>query len=665
MTSTTNLLTEDQIKQERLRSMASTFARANSTLTGYDVSVEVTATNMIASPAYSLQRAVYLNTPFIGSLDTTDDIVKVTGLNFHELSHVMFTPGPSTALIMTIRQKALFKYFNMLEDQRIESLMTALYPSMRPYFTMAILKYIASPNSHRALGTAHALTYGRKYLPTDIRNVLRDRWVSPENRDELEDIIDRFRCLNLNKRGLDVNAVVTLIQRYANLVNGHGHPPLDPHGHNQRDVTAQPGADTPTGEKQESSDATERAIERIEESKPEDEDEGDGGQGGDTDTDDDSDSDADGGDSDATDDTDDDDGEDGSGKGSDDGEDSDDAADADGGGKGGDSDEDGDSDSDSDSDGDSASESSDGGSGAGSHTSDQDIRDMAKQALDKALSNPEVIADAKRKEAAIKTSNGQVPALPDTGKQASLGKVQADYLFAQVGFKRELSKLWADFDPGWDSHKSSGRINLKRAMTGEPIDTVFDQWNEGKQDASSLEVVLLADISGSMRLQMDSLSQSMWVIKSAVESIGGSVTVINFHTQAETAYSKKEKALRNQYRVFSATGGTSPGGALNQARMIFHYSQMKHKILLVLTDGRWSPMSLDVNNKSMKDIAGAGITTGLVYLGMDTKYLSQSHMDTDHFQQNTRHYAQVFAGVNEAKGLVTFAKKIVLQAMQN
>lgn len=649
-----SLLTQDQIKAERLRAMARVFGKADSILFGERISCSIVDEPHIKAPGYSTGADIMLNLPNIGAVETTDDIIKVTGLNFHELAHCMFTPRSDTDLVQVVKRRLQYATFNMLEDQRIESMLAAMYPAIEPYFTMTVMKYIASERS--GWDMAHLLTYGRRYLPAEVRAQLAARFKFQNLRAELEALIDEYRVAVFprdDKRGLEI------VSRVHELINGQ--VPQDPYGHG---IPGRP--DISEGEAPEDDqDAGAQWIEYRDEEQEEAEDDNNAdaddadGSGSDSD-DDDADGNGNGG-GDASDD-DSDDGDQGEGGTGGDKMDSDD-----GEGAGTESDRDDDSDKSKGDgkgrgcEGEGVSTPPGGGVGDGDGrdvppVTDKALEDMLEEAAKAAASRPEVQADAKAKEASMKNEAGQIPDL-DTADYSEKDAMP-DFMFASNAFKKELSKLWVDSDPGWHTHRASGRVNVQRAMRGGDLDTVFDSWNEGKNDATSIELVILFDHSGSMNHLMVQASQSLWAIKRAVESIGGDVTVIGFTTDAVTMYDKRTKVNNTRFRQFWARGLTNPRRALDQARMIFHYSKKVHKICLFITDGLWS--APEENDATIEELHKHGIMTALGFISQYPMDLGS--MDPLTFKAYT-HGVQSYASLVGADGLIDLAKAIVKKGM--
>jgi hypothetical protein len=695
------LIDKAAMEQERLRSLARTFARANTTLTGRRVTVECKVEDRVKAPAYSIGDQIVLNLAHIGSIDTTDDIIKVTGLDFHELAHAEYTPRKGSFIVQQVQRNNAWQTFNLLEDQRIESLLVAKYTSLKPYFVMAVMEYIAKPGSD--LSTAHALTHGRRYLPVVVRQAIRAKFQHPNILKEMEGIIDDYRKIVYP---MDNNAGLDLVLRMDRLLQSNVQRPIDdPHGHSTKSRPDGEGEAKPGQAQQQESKQIQAQKQREKQDKKEGKDDEDylpqdhasGGDDDDDEWDEDGDDGTDDGDDtddhgDASDDDEADSEDEGAGdpegaesEDSDDGEGDESAHDGTGDGDGdgdADSDDGGSGDSGRQGDGDGSDDGVDGEStpgdtdsdtdaaGSSNHRGDpsllddDDLRDLAQDIAQRAANRPEVQADARTKKEAIKRINGELPAIDS--QHYSSAAAEADYMIVSNQFKRELMKVWADADPGWKQHKASGRVNVQRAMRGGEIDTLFDQWDEGNNDATDIELIVLFDYSYSMNRQMKKASQALWAIKRAVESIGGDVTVIGYSDGATLFYDKMHKAKARTYRLFGADSGTDPQEALDQARLMMHYSKKKHRIVLFLTDGSWDrhyggPLSV-THEQQIEQLKAHGVITALAYLGRVTEDSIEDMTDDE--KMSLFHGVHTYAPIHDPKGLVTLAKGIVKMAMQ-
>ena len=110
-----------EIKRSRLSKLASIFARTNSVLTGKRINVYVTDNSSIQAPAYSSTHEVWLNANAIADDFTAKGLISLQGLDFHELSHLRFTPRNAHALPTWVKENNYWQAFNALEDMRIRS----------------------------------------------------------------------------------------------------------------------------------------------------------------------------------------------------------------------------------------------------------------------------------------------------------------------------------------------------------------------------------------------------------------------------------------------------------------------------------------------------------------------------------------------------------------
>ena len=119
-----------ELKKARLSKLASIFARTNSVLTSKRISVSVVDNESVKAPAYSSTHEVWLNSSHIKDDFSARSLISLNGLDFHELSHLRFTPRNAHALPTWVKENDLWQAFNALEDMRIENLMVAQLPSV-------------------------------------------------------------------------------------------------------------------------------------------------------------------------------------------------------------------------------------------------------------------------------------------------------------------------------------------------------------------------------------------------------------------------------------------------------------------------------------------------------------------------------------------------------
>jgi hypothetical protein len=81
------------------------------------------------APAWSGASTVTFNSRVIGDLNDAKSIAGVKGLDLHEISHILYTSREGSEIFDFVSDNNYFMAYNALEDQRIETLFTAKYPS--------------------------------------------------------------------------------------------------------------------------------------------------------------------------------------------------------------------------------------------------------------------------------------------------------------------------------------------------------------------------------------------------------------------------------------------------------------------------------------------------------------------------------------------------------
>ena len=102
------------------------------------------------------------------------------------------------------------------------------------------------------------------------------------------------------------------------------------------------------------------------------------------------------------------------------------------------------------------------------------------------------------------------------------------------GLAREVSDVLAeirdDNEAAWIRRTDTGRFNVGRWATDPDwdADDVFDEFQAGAMDASSLDCVLVLDVSGSMSSDIFTLGEATWAIRTAIDKVEGDCTVDRF-----------------------------------------------------------------------------------------------------------------------------------------
>jgi hypothetical protein len=587
--------------------------RFASIITRKDLTVTLVRDTHIPAPAWSTGDSISFHEGRIaGNLHTAEGVMSLKGLTCHEVSHILYTPRAGSNIALWVADEGLHSYWNMLEDMRIERLLTGRFGrAVVPWLTATIAQHLLS--EPEAVKSAFPLIHGRTYLPLELRVAVREAFVAQSVVRELASVIDEYVRLVFPR---DVETAKALIIRYRDLLKQAGQEANQPEpdgkcgsGSEGFDSSSRPATQKEQERDQQKADKQgDKSDDIPEPSEPVDgDDEGDQptddgegqGEGSDTDGDD-----TDGGDGDST--------EEGDQSGNQPGKG---AGDQPGDGKG-----EGSGDSQSDDDGQqSDAESSDGapvngkgGSGAGgAGDSEPDLEDLLESILDDIAKDfAESIHDTLVEIAGGAELEGNGNAAP---QQAPFNEFEPslDARLASNAFGRELEDLQTQFDPGWERETASGKLNVGRYLRGADIDESFDRWQSGRDDAVDIECVIVLDRSGSMSDRMRVAMESMWAIKRALDTIGASTTVVLYGSATSVLYGAHDEAT-STVRGVSAGGGTYPVDAVQHAVNVLAQSDRKVKLLLNITDGAWE-RGADAD-ELIATARRAGVVTALAYI---------------------------------------------------
>lgn len=657
------MLSTNQAHSERLNSMAHAYQMGMRIIANEDIVVCAENHPHMGAAAWTDGIKITLNSSKIDAVDATN-VERMRGVNLHEMAHVLFSPRAGSRLMVWVQDHGFMQEFNILEDQRIETFLTRMYPATAPWLTTAISRWVLNGGDPE---TGYSFVRGRKYLPGKLRGALRANFSRQDLLPRLDAIVDEYRELVFPS---DYTRAMVLIQEWADLFaditppsSGGSQP--DPNGHSDRPQGPMTEGH-PKGESKQQHAADKAGNEEDEVPPPA----SDTGKQQDTSpdeqSDDESDSDADGAPGD---------------------EQSDDLGDEEDSTPGGKSDDMSDGDSgDAQSSPESGSETrnpasepsstpgtpsseSESGQGEPSGTSAsgagsssgmlQDLMDIAQEVLDNVLDSAEVQDDIRRTLKQIKSAGGS-----DIIEKAIDWKHQSpdpDYAALLRSLRRSIDRLIQKADPGWDRRQSSGKLNASRWYRDRDIDSAFDMWDEGIGDAFDLEVVIMVDESGSMGSHMRKVLNSMWVIKRAFDKAHVSTTVITFSDQSRILYHRKDKA-EGQIRYTFSGAGTNPAGGLAQAARIFSRSDKSQKILLIFTDGEWTgyhtdPAADGVSGEVYIDRMNAGgVTTALGFINTSTLPQTNRTIDGHHC---------VLKGEVTTQTLVPFMSSVITSSIQS
>jgi len=646
---------KDSLKRTRISSLAGVFAKTLSVLTTHKISVNVVDRKDMGSPAWSSTKEVWLNLNSIVDDFTPRSITSLNGLSFHELGHLRYTPRNGSRLVKLIQDsddsKRLWQSFNSLEDSRIELLLTGWLPSIKSWLTATMVDYLLSDDE--AITRAFPLVYGRKYLPLELRQLASDKFIKPEIQQDLADVIDEYNSLVLTGNDEYTDHAFTLIKRFADLLdelpplpqspNGNGEGEgegegttviirvRNPHGHDSRPTEGYESSSNRPASKAEQErnrqQAKRNVVEVIIDTTPKEET-----------------------------------------------KEEDSSADSAGATEGknpstpqpqskedsfGDVFDDVFDDSDFDSESDNTppqskpSQGKKAGTEAGNTGSNQQVTDTLNDILS------DVVDSLAKEINSIANQIGVNPELSSgnatTPDKANYKEVRVpDELYALAkGFGVELERLKADFDPAWLNGERSGKLNANRYLRGDDLDSVFDEWSEGRDNVTEIEAVILLDRSGSMDGQnADNAYKSMWSIKKALERVEARTTVVTFDSRTNLLYGADEKA-GTTIRDSGADGGTNPENAILYAKKVLADSEKPIKILFMITDGSWNT---DKGEKAIVEMKNAGVLTcqALITGGYEVNAEQLNHY---------RHEFELMTSIKSAKDILILGKELVRLAI--
>ena len=636
---------EDQLRALRLGIVSRIYQGADRILTGDPIVVNVVEEG--PAPSWSDGATITLNAAMIDSMDL-ETITQINGLNYHELSHHLYTPRRGTPLVQWVIEEDCFMAFNVLEDQRIDSLLCARYPSIMPYLTAAVLRYLA--DSPREAEVAYVAVRGRRYLPVEIRKAFRDLFYKPELLPDIIRIVDEYRTLAFPR---DYNRAKELIKEFHDKIIdkldrplsggisqcGHRAPIVKgrPDPGKQQEKDAQRAKGNGNAEPELTQEQLEELIEASQEQNVMN-------QGGNVTEPDDQ--------ADAT-------------------EESEEAK----------ASETKPSEQEQDGKPEGARDrkreviNSTPKVGKGHMKSDgglpDDIHLTIQNALNDIYNRKDVMMDVKRKQRII-INGGKDDDYEETGRSGNYSTVTVPQseIITYRKFAKELQRLRDDAEPSWQKEMPSGRLAVQRLMRkGEvDIETAFDRWTE-QDDSCNIEAVICIDRSGSMTSNRNDERASLasWVIKRALESIGAPVTVYAFDDQTEVAYSRNEQAHSTQFKFINGSGGTDPYESLVMAEKVLVSSQRTNKMLFIVTDGVFNA---DKNDEIIERISKRGILTCMVLI-MRTKeyedataYNRQALEAGGRARWEFRHNAEIFGQVESGRDLLALARTVVLGAIK-
>lgn len=624
----------EELKRQKLERFTQFFGRVNSAFTFRKVTVKI-EDSPLQAPAWSTASEVTFNSRMIEELDSARAIAGIKGLDLHEISHILYTSREGSELFDYVRENKFFMAYNCLEDARIEFLFTSKYPSTIDWFTSTILIHFV--DKPEAFNTSYPLLCGRRYLPVELRARSRNAYPHQHLVDDISDVVTQYRSLLFPA---DTEKGKELIAKFHDLLqqagdggeggNGEGEGGTgtgkirvssgagegdtvvrisDPFGHGSR---PHEGLETSAQSRPQPARKQANDLKRALENDSVDEKEIAQALKDktviDVDINDIEFDDAD------------------------------------------------DSDSDADTSGDSDSDSNNSGDSTGGDSAGDSAGDIVNTLIDNLLED--ILNDAdnvKELNDTLRQLGGATSLSTNKSKEPKLNHYNpitpdADTFHASLAFGRELERLRATFDPAWDKYQSQGRIDAHRYLRGDDLDTIFDQWNEGREDATEIECVIALDISGSMSgSKATNAYRAMYAIKRALDKIDANCTVITFHDSTNVLYRAKDKAGA-QIRDAGTGGGTVATDAITYATKLLAETEKPVRLFVAITDGEWSG-DQTLNHEAIKRMNDAGVLTSLAFIPYDDSPIA--------FDENNSHHCEIRSVVRNPIDLIGLVRSIV------
>jgi Mg-chelatase subunit ChlD len=600
------------------------------------------------APAWTDFSEVFLNSGSLPGTRTLREVATWAGATYHELGHIIFSPRPSSSLWelvqrLSVVRPSAFNTLNLVEDQRQERAMVDRFSPLRGYFSAVVVELILRDGD---VSESWPLITGRTYLPAETRRMVRDAWVKTHGETSatrVASLVGEFQSLR-DPGETDSARAAEIVRELDEVLSealGSETPPGgcgSPADQRPGTPAPSPDSDSPTAESEDESLSSPSPDEDSDEDSDEDGDsEGDSGEG---DSEEDSDEDSEGAS----------DGEGDSEEDSDSDSDSSSPTDSDE-----DSDEDGE-----DEDSDSASDSAGTSSSDEDSSSDEELREALSEAVSEVLSSEDIAEELRDLAEGIDSGpGGERERVSDLRQATPTNSART----AREELSESLRDLRAAAESEWIIGTDSGRVNVSRVAaaraSGGFMDpsTLFDRFTPDSLDSVSVEVVVLVDLSGSMRHNEGEASEAVWSIHHAAAAAEARLSVFGFNSGPARTLVSPEDLPTESVPVLYASGGTDPSDALRAAWDTFRGSEASHRILVTLSDGDWN-----------REEQSRAIVRGMREDGVSTLaavFLSSRYGDEDEILSHHSHGAERFVRVNSLRDFSSLVAEEVREAMRD
>jgi hypothetical protein len=597
---------QEQLQREMLSKMVADAERYASVISKRDVSAHLINNGSV--PAFSSASSITFVAEKIGLLTEPHEVAGVKGLTLHEVAHIMFTPRSQTPFAQWAINNAKLAY-RVAEDARIEHLFLGRFGSfVSPWLIASCLRFLLADETH--IVAAYPVIVGRKYLPLEVRQAVRNAYLFPADASAIQSLINRYRVLvfdsqeAVDEAKLVLAELQVLLEKLPLMQDPNGHEqrsdseletsisrPLAADEQNKAKATADKRGFKDTTDISEQTQVDKDTKQKLEQYGQKAEllppnQEGDDPANGT-----------------------------------------------------------GENDSNSE---ESSSVSGLTKNGDAKNTLDPAVKAEFAKLFDRILdeNRAEIASDIKSWAKQQEIQGGIVKPIEKHYYSDSVLD-NTTHLMAKK-FGQQLQELRLQHEPGWDKRVSSGRINAGRLLRGADLDEAFDRFDEGRDDATEIECVILLDKSGSMGgANADAAYRAMYAVKKGLQALQANTTVVLFDHYTYLLYEAKDK-VNNSVRDAGASGGTDATGAVNHARSLLASSSKAVKMLLMITDGEWGQTPrIDLE---IMELRNSGVLTAFCMIG-------------DSFSDST-HNAEISLQIKSAKDILALAKGLVKLAIK-
>jgi hypothetical protein len=602
----------------RLNKASGVYQRADRIITGDEIEVNVIDDPEMNTPARNNGKELQFNANLIEDLNS-ETITSLSGLNYHEVAHLLFSPRAGSNLGQFVSDNRYIRAFNVLEENRIETMLVNKYPATRLFLEATMSDYLLKCSSDEWADT-FLVTTGRKHLSLELRQIVADKFVAKYGvglAEELHNVIHAYRVLAFPQDFDKAKELIARMAQFIGLDDPKSNSPSNEGnegeegdngsqvGNGQAKVNSPCGNDRPLLHKGRPNGKHEQErLQKAEGNKPNNNTEKISSERANN-----------------------------------------------------------------------SNQNSIGEGGEGDYTGEErkfnaDDELMAKklnERLKDIRNSPIVKREVTETRKAIGGSDETRSSIPKANAIEQTPDNKA-IVYARK-FGRELERIARDNDPHWDKFLPSGKLNIARTMNPDvnAIGQMFDVWDIGN-DNSQIEAVILIDNSSSMGGQMKGVCETSWIIKRGIESIEGSVTVYSFSHESKVIYDRKERAKPTNYRYVHSTGSTNPIEGLLEAERIFHTTTKPNKMLFVVTDGAWANEQLC--DKVIRNMKHNGVLVCVVFIGYYQAIQEQIALAKKGDETATRyikeitHGAHIFHAVGSTKDVLPIASEIVRTTMK-